>query len=93
MSVRALGTMVTYGYPDLDLDDELALATRFGVEVLEILPDWSRFPDPGLVRARQPTMGWRFIAPTDAGGAGPSAPRESTWVRPTRPSTATRSTT
>ncbi len=46
MSVRALGTMVTYGYPDLDLDEELALATRFGVEVLEILPDWSRFPDP-----------------------------------------------
>jgi sugar phosphate isomerase/epimerase len=42
--------MVTYGYPDVELDDELALATRFGVELLEILPEWSRFPDPALIR-------------------------------------------
>jgi sugar phosphate isomerase/epimerase len=42
--------MVTYGYPDHDLHAELALAARFGVELLEILPEWSRFPDPGLVR-------------------------------------------
>jgi sugar phosphate isomerase/epimerase len=42
--------MVTYGYPDLELENELVLATRFGVQLLEILPEWSQFPDPGLVR-------------------------------------------
>ena len=50
MPGRALGTMITYGYPDIELADELALAARLGAEVLEILPEWSRFPDPGLVR-------------------------------------------
>jgi sugar phosphate isomerase/epimerase len=47
---RALGTMITYGYPDIDLEDELTLAIRLGAEVLEILPEWSRFPDPALMR-------------------------------------------
>jgi sugar phosphate isomerase/epimerase len=42
--------MITYGYPDIDLPDELTLAVRLGAEVLEILPEWSRFPDPTLVR-------------------------------------------
>lgn len=50
MPERALGTMVTYGFSDRDLDPELELATRFGVELLEILPDWSQFPDPSRVR-------------------------------------------
>jgi sugar phosphate isomerase/epimerase len=38
--------MITYGYPAIDLADELALAARLGAVVLEILPEWSRFPDP-----------------------------------------------
>jgi sugar phosphate isomerase/epimerase len=42
--------MVAYGYPEVDLDSELALAVRFGVELLEILPEWSRFPDPRRLR-------------------------------------------
>jgi len=50
VSGRSLGTMITYGYPEIDLADELALAARIGVEVLELLPEWSRFPDPALVR-------------------------------------------
>lgn len=50
MPERALGTMVTYGYREVDLDSELALATRFGVTLLEILPEWSRFPDPSRLR-------------------------------------------
>jgi sugar phosphate isomerase/epimerase len=49
---RPLGIMVTYGYPDIELDDELDLAVRFGAEVLEILPEWRLYPVPGLVRAR-----------------------------------------
>ena len=50
MPERTLGTMITYGYPDIDLADELALAARLGAQVLEILPEWSRFPDPAPVR-------------------------------------------
>ena len=42
--------MVTYGYPGCTLEAELALAIRFGVEVLEILPEWSVYPDPGHLR-------------------------------------------
>jgi sugar phosphate isomerase/epimerase len=41
--------MVTYGYPDIALYAELDLAVRIGASVLEILPEWSRFPDPTLV--------------------------------------------
>ena len=89
----ALGTMITYGYPDIELADELSLAVRLGVEVLEILPEWGRFPDPALVRARRPTGACRSTAPTAAGAAGPSARLASTWARPTRRPTASRSTT
>jgi sugar phosphate isomerase/epimerase len=42
--------MVTYGYPDISLDGELRLAVWLGASLLEILPEWSTFPDPGLVR-------------------------------------------
>jgi len=42
--------MVTYGYPEIDLDAELRLAVGIGASLLEILPEWSRFPDPALVR-------------------------------------------
>jgi sugar phosphate isomerase/epimerase len=50
VATRPLGTMITYGYPDIELADELALAARLGAVTLEILPEWSRFPDPDLVR-------------------------------------------
>jgi sugar phosphate isomerase/epimerase len=42
--------MVTYGYPEIGLDEELNLALWIGASVLEILPDWGRLPDPTLVR-------------------------------------------
>jgi len=54
---RLLGTMVTYGYPDIGLDDELALATRIGASVLEILPMWNLLPDAALIRARAAEFG------------------------------------
>ncbi|MFI5461358.1 MAG: sugar phosphate isomerase/epimerase family protein [Isosphaerales bacterium] len=50
MAGRPLGTMVTYGYRDIDLDAELELAVWIGASLLEILPGWSRLPDPALVR-------------------------------------------
>jgi sugar phosphate isomerase/epimerase len=82
--------MVTYGFPDIDLDAELALAVRFGAALLEILPDWSRFPDPACVRMRAVDRGlaihsahgcWggRTIraARVDLGSTDPAAHRES----------------
>jgi sugar phosphate isomerase/epimerase len=54
---RALGTMITYGYPGIDLEDELALAAWLGAETLEILPEWSLFPDPELVRRQAADRG------------------------------------
>ena len=57
MPGRTLGTMITYGYPDIELADELALAARLGALVLEILPEWSRFPDPALVRRSAEDVG------------------------------------
>jgi len=54
---RPLGTMVTYGYPDIDLDAELDLAVWIGASLLEILPEWSRWPDPALVRRRAADVG------------------------------------
>jgi sugar phosphate isomerase/epimerase len=49
--------MVTYGYPDIDFDDELSLAIGIGATVLEILPQWSQLPDPVLVRRRAADRG------------------------------------
>jgi sugar phosphate isomerase/epimerase len=42
--------MVAYGYSEIDLDDELALARRLGASVLEVLPHWRALPDPGVLR-------------------------------------------
>jgi sugar phosphate isomerase/epimerase len=44
--------MVTYGFPDITIAAELALATRLGAVILEILPDWRTLPDPGVLRRR-----------------------------------------
>jgi sugar phosphate isomerase/epimerase len=54
---RSLGTMITYGYPEITLDDELDLAIWLGASVLEILPEWSCLPDPALVRRRSADRG------------------------------------
>ncbi len=57
MQKRLLGTMVTYGYPEVDLDDELRLALQIGATVLEILPAWGRLPDPRVVRTQAAAHG------------------------------------
>jgi sugar phosphate isomerase/epimerase len=49
--------MVTYGYPKIDLDDELGLALKIGATVLEILPLWHLLPDPTLMRAKAEDFG------------------------------------
>ena len=51
MPGRLLGTMITLGYPGLDVDSELDLAQRLGTSVLEILPQWRDFPDPAPLRS------------------------------------------
>ncbi len=59
VAVRPLGTMIIYGFPERELDAELDIALGIGATVLEILPDWSRFPDPELVRMRVGRSGTR----------------------------------
>jgi sugar phosphate isomerase/epimerase len=49
--------MIAYGYPDIDLADELVVAVRLGAVVLEVLPEWGRFPDPTLVRRQASDCG------------------------------------
>lgn len=49
---RRLGTMVAYGFAEIDLAGELALAGRLGATVLEIFPLWSGWPDPAELRER-----------------------------------------
>lgn len=43
---RPLGTMIAYGFPRLNVEVDLAIASRIGADCLEILPDWSDYPDP-----------------------------------------------
>jgi sugar phosphate isomerase/epimerase len=57
VTVRPLGTMVIYGFPERELEADLDIALGIGANVLEILPDWSRFPDPELVRMRTADRG------------------------------------
>jgi sugar phosphate isomerase/epimerase len=52
--------MITYGYRAIDLDDELELAGRLGVSVLEILPGWSAFPDPVKLARRAQDYGFKI---------------------------------
>jgi sugar phosphate isomerase/epimerase len=54
---RPLGTMVTYGYPEIDFDDELSLAARIGASLLEILPHWGRLLDPATAREQADDRG------------------------------------
>ncbi|HKI19110.1 MAG TPA: sugar phosphate isomerase/epimerase family protein, partial [Isosphaeraceae bacterium] len=87
---RLLGTMVIYGFPEQELEPELDIALGIGASLLEILPDWSRFPDPELVRKQSADRGlsihsahgcWggRTIRASrvDLGSADPSVRRES----------------
>ena len=66
---RSLGTMVTYGYPEIAFRDELCIAMKIVTTVLEILPDWGRLPDPaagsqavgrrGSIDSQRPrVLGW-----------------------------------
>ena len=49
---RPLGTMIVYGFARSDLEVDLAIASAIRAEVLEILPNWRAFPDPGPLRDR-----------------------------------------
>lgn len=54
---RPLGTMITYGFPRVDVRDDLAIALRLGAEVVEILPAWKSLPDPTVIRALVAELG------------------------------------
>jgi sugar phosphate isomerase/epimerase len=57
---RKLGTMIVYGFARNDLEVDLSIACRLGAEVLEILPDWRAFPDPGPLRDRVDELGLKI---------------------------------
>jgi sugar phosphate isomerase/epimerase len=90
VSERRLGTMITYEYPEISLADELDLAIRIGASVLEILPEWSRMPDPSIVRRQSADRGMTIHSAhgcwggrtiharrVDLGSTDPSTHRES----------------
>ena len=47
---RPLGTMVAYGFERGSVAVDLDVAALLGATCLEILPDWSRLPDPLVMR-------------------------------------------
>ena len=92
MSQRSLGTMITYGYPEIALDDELDLAIWIGASVLEILPEWSCLPDPALVRRRSADRGLSIHSAHGCWGGRTIRRDESTWGPRTPRPIANRST-
>jgi len=54
---RPLGTMVAYGFAEVDLEGDFEVARRLGAAVLEIFPDWRVLPDPRALRARVDDLG------------------------------------
>jgi sugar phosphate isomerase/epimerase len=57
---RSLGTMVAYGFARGDVAVDLDLARRLGATLLEILPDWRRWPDPAAIRRQSGDQGLRI---------------------------------
>jgi sugar phosphate isomerase/epimerase len=57
---RPLGTMIVYGFPKLGIEVDLAIASRIGAEVVEVLPDWRAFPDPVPLRTRVGDLGLKI---------------------------------
>jgi sugar phosphate isomerase/epimerase len=51
--------MVAYGFPEKDVGDDLALASRLGASLVEVLPDWRTYPEPGVLRSRVADAGLR----------------------------------
>ena len=79
-----LGTMVTYGYPDIELAAELALAARLGVgDCWRSCRNGADSPTRPWCAGRPPIGACRSTAPTAAGAAGRSERSASTSGRPT----------
>jgi sugar phosphate isomerase/epimerase len=54
---RTLGTMIVHGFPKARIEVDLAIAAQLGAGVVEILPDWRAFPDPGPLRTLVEDLG------------------------------------
>lgn len=92
MAVRPLGTMVTYGYPGVGLEDESKLAIQIGASLLEILPEWSQLPDPVFLRQHAADRGLGIHSAHGCWGGRTIRRGKSTWDRLTRQPIANRST-
>lgn len=55
--LRPLGTMVAYGFVEVDFSMELHLAGRLGARCLEIFPEWNKEPDPRALRVHVADVG------------------------------------
>lgn len=68
--------MVAYGFPGRDVGTDLAVAQRLGATILEILPDWKRFPDPREMARRALDGGFAIHSAHGCwGGTTITAPR------------------
>ncbi|MBX6315290.1 MAG: sugar phosphate isomerase/epimerase [Isosphaeraceae bacterium] len=68
--------MVAYGFDRGDVGTDLALAARLGARVIEVLPDWRRYPDPVAFRARLADGGFQLHSAHGCwGGQAIAAPR------------------
>lgn len=55
---RLLGTMVAFGFPDRDIENDLSIARKLGASVLEIFPNWRDYPNPAALRDRLADTGF-----------------------------------
>jgi sugar phosphate isomerase/epimerase len=68
--------MVAYGFPRGDVGVDLAIARQLGASRLEVLPDWSQYPDPIVLKVRADDAGFSVhSAHACWGGQSIRAPR------------------
>lgn len=85
---RPLGTMVAYGFEKGSVHVDLDVADRLGATVLEILPDWARYPDPSDIRRIALDRGFRIHSAHGCWGGTTikaarvdlGSPNRDTWV-------------
>jgi sugar phosphate isomerase/epimerase len=54
---RPLGTMVAHGFAPGLLEFDLGIAVRLGATLVEVLPEWRAWPDPGELRTKVSAAG------------------------------------
>ena len=79
MLKRPLGTMITYGYPEIALEDELDLAIWIGHRSWKSFPSGAACPIPPWSAGERPIADCRSTVRTAVGAGERSGPGKSTW--------------